>query len=148
MGGGGVALSLDPRFAAPVRDLDSVVDLVFHSLPEDAAVTGGSDVSEDRVLEDGLHGNGVAGVGGARSYPEESVLGVDGSELAVVVEAHPGDVVADALDLVAGQAGGHHSQVSLAASRGESCRDVAFFTSGVGHTKNLRFEKRKNKIKW
>ena len=44
---------------------------------------------------------GLVFVAGARGDAEEAGLGVDGVEAAVVAELHPGDVVADGLDLPA-----------------------------------------------
>ena len=49
---------------------------------------------------------GLVVVGGAGGDAEEAGLGVDGVEAAVVAELHPGDVVADGLDLPARQAWG------------------------------------------
>lgn len=68
---------------------------------------------------------------------EEAVLGIDGAQTAVGVEAHPGDVVADALDAVAGQRRRHHGHVGLAALAGEGRRHVPFPAKSVRHADDL-----------
>ena len=78
------------------------------------------------------HGVGVRGVGGARGHAEEAGLGVDGVEPAVVAELHPGDVVADALDLPPGEGGDHHGHVGLATGRREGGGDVPGLPLGRG----------------
>src|ERR1700761_6900739 len=52
------------------------------------------------------------------------VPGATPKKPASLAEAHPGDVVADGLDLPAGDRRGEHGQVGLAAGRGEGRGDV------------------------
>src|SRR3712207_4183060 len=74
--------------------------LLGHALPPDVAVVGERDVGEHRVaLVDGAHRVGVGVPAGARGDAEEAELGVERVEPAVLAEAHPGDVVAEGLDL-------------------------------------------------
>ena len=72
------------------------------------------------------------------SHAEEAGLGVDGAQLAVAVEAHPGDIVAHAGDLVPGQARVHHGQVGLAARAREGRCDVLLLALGVLDPENLK----------
>ena len=44
-------------------------------------------------MEDGLHGVGLRFETGARGDFEESILGIDGSQLASLIKFHPGNVV-------------------------------------------------------
>src|SRR5699024_7337059 len=73
---------------------------------------------------------------GAWSNAKEAKLGIDGAEDAVLVEAHPGNVITDTFDLVARQAGREHGQICLAASRGECRGDVLLDAFRAGNAKN------------
>lgn len=137
MGGWRFAL-LAPFLSPPVRDGNSRLDLVLHALPKDPAVTGGGHVSEERVAKDRLHGDRVALGGGARRDAKEPIFRIDGSELAVLVEAHPGDVVSNTFHLESRQAGGHHGQVGFATSRRKSCCDVTLFALRICDAQNLQ----------
>ena len=80
-----------------------------HSLPPDAAVVSQSNVGEDGVLEDGLHGHRVAAARGAWGDSEEAVLRVDRPQVPILVEPQPGDVVTDAGDIEARNLGEHET---------------------------------------
>ena len=67
------------------------------------------------VLEDGLHGHGVAVVTRSRRDAEEPILGIDGSQIPVVIEPKPRDVIANTSDVVPGETGAQHGQVGLPA---------------------------------
>ena len=98
---------------------------VGHALPPDVAVVGQRDVGEDRVaLGDGAHRVGVGVPAGAGRDAEQAVLRVDRVEPAVLAEPHPGDVVAEGLDLPARDRRLEHGQVGLAAGAREGRRDV------------------------
>lgn len=116
---------------------DVFVDLCFQSFPENPTVACGSHVGEDRVLEDGLHGVWVRGSACTRGDSEESVLRIDGAEFALLVESHPGDVVAHALDLVTRQGRLHHGQIRLSTGAGERGGDVTLFTFWIRDTQYL-----------
>ena len=77
-----------------------------------------------------------ASLRGAGGDAEESRFGVDGVEAAVGAELHPGDVVADGLDLPAGKRRDHHRHVRLAAGRRERRRDVVLLAVGRGHAEH------------
>ena len=85
-----------------------------------------------RVGLAGPHGVRVGVVAGAGGHAEEPGLGVDGVEPAVVAELHPGDVVADRLDLPAREGRDHHRHVRLAAGRREGGGDVGLLALGAG----------------
>jgi len=76
------------------------------------------------VVEDGLHGNGVAALRGARGNTKESVLGVDGSQVTLLVESEPGDVVTNAGDVITFEGWPEHGQVGLATRGWESSANV------------------------
>ena len=99
-----------------------------HALPPDVAV--GAD-GEDRVALDRGH-RGVGLVARVRGHPEETGLGVDRVEATIVAEPHPGDVVADGLDLPIGQRRDQHRQVRLATGGGEGAGDVLDGALGRG----------------
>ena len=111
-----------PVLAVPVDRVRG--RLAGHPLPPDVAVVGLGAVGEDRVALDRLQRVGVGLVAGAGGDAEEAGLGVDRVEAAVGAELHPGDVVADRLDLPAGQGRDQHRQVGLAAGGGEGAGDV------------------------
>ena len=116
--------------ASGVQSLALPVDqvrgrLVGEALPPDVAVVGLGDVGEDAVGVERAHRVGVGLLAGAGGDAEEAGLGVDGVEPAVVAELHPGDVVADGLDLPARQRRDEHGHVRLAARRRERGGDVA-----------------------
>lgn len=66
-----------------------------HAFPPDVAVVGQTDVGEDDVFLDGVHGDRVRLVGRAGSHAEVAVFRVDGMEGAVFMGPDPGDVVTD-----------------------------------------------------
>src|SRR5699024_6566978 len=82
---------------------------------------------------DGAHRGRVRGVAGARRDAEETEFGVDGVELTVGAEAHPGDVVTESLGLPAGDGRFDHGEVGLAAGRGERGGDVLDLDVRDGH---------------
>ena len=75
---------------------------------------------------------GVGPLAGAGGDAEEAGLGVDGVQPAVVAELHPGDVVADRLDLPTGQRRDEHGHVGLAAGRRERGGDVLLLAVRAG----------------
>ena len=121
---------LEPVAAQPV--LHPLRRLLGHAFPPHVALGRHGDVGEDGVGAAGLHGHRVGVVAGAGSDSEEAVLGVDGAQAAVLAEAHPGDVVADALDLPSGDGGLEHGEVGLAAGAREGGGDVLLDALGVG----------------
>ena len=120
-----------PVVAVPV-DRRGPAALAGHPLPPDVAVVGLGAVGEDRVALDRVHRVGVGLVAGVRRDAEEAGLGVDRVEAAVLAELHPGDVVADRLDLPVGQGRDQHRQVGLAAGRREGAGDVLDRALGRG----------------
>ena len=106
--------------------------LAGHPLPPDVAVVGLGAVGEDRVALDRVHRVRVGLVAGVRGDAEEAGLGVDRVEAAVLAELHPGDVVADRLDLPVGQGRDQHRQVGLAAGRREGAGHVLDVALGRG----------------
>ena len=98
--------------------------LAGHALPPDVAVVGLGAVGEDRVARDHVDRVRVRARAGAGRDAEEPGLGVDRVQPAVLAELHPGDVVADRLDLPARQRRDHHRQVGLAAGARERPGDV------------------------
>ena len=111
-----------PVLALPVDEMRG--RLVRQALPPDVAVIGEGNVRVDAVRVQGLHGIGVRLHAGARRDTEETGLGVDGVQAPVITESHPGDVIADCLDLPAGHGGLEHREVGLAAGGWERRRDV------------------------
>ncbi len=101
-----------PGAAQPVDQLSGL--LVGHAFPPDVAVERHGAVGENGIVRDAEHGVGVRLHAGAGSHAEESVLGIDGVEAAIGAELHPGDVIADGLDLPAGKGGDHHRQICFA----------------------------------
>ena len=98
--------------------------VVGHALPPDVAVIGQGTVGEDGItLRDGIHRDRVCFRPGTRCHPEETGLGIYRPQPAIVTELHPGDVVADSLDLPAFHRGNEHGEVCLAAHRREGTRD-------------------------
>ena len=73
---------------------------------------------------------GLVSLAGAGRDAEEAGLGVDRVEAAVVAELHPGDVVADRLDLPALERRDEHREVGLAAGARERAGDVLDLTLG------------------
>jgi len=132
--GGFAPAAFGPGAAQPVDQELRMLVVVF---PPDLAVRSDRGVGENRVAAvDGAHGIGVGVHRGARSHTEEAVLGIDGVELAVRTEFHPGDIIADGLDLPARDGGLHHGQVGLAAGARESCSDVFDHAGGAGQLQN------------
>ena len=103
-----------PHFASPVGEARWWI--FGETLPPDVAIGGLGNVCEDAVARQRCESVGVCVLAGARSDAKEASLGIDGVELAVVAELHPGDVVTDGLDLPPWKAGDHHGHVGLAAS--------------------------------
>ena len=79
-----------------------------------------------------LHRVGVGVLVGAGRDAEEAVLRVDRPQPAVVADPHPGDVVADGLDLPAGDGRLEHREVGLAAGARERGGDVLGDALGAG----------------
>ena len=67
---------------------------------------------------------GFEAIARAGRHAEEAGLRVDRVQAAVGADLHPGDVVADGLDLPARDGRLHHREVGLAAGRGEGGGDV------------------------
>ena len=115
-----------PRFALPVQRLGR--RLVVMPFPPHRAVFLQHDVGVDRVAGDRLYHARVGLRARPRRHAEETRLGIDRPQLAVGVDLHPGDVVADGPDPVAllfqTLRGNQHGKVRLAASAGERRRDV------------------------
>ncbi len=78
-----------------------------------------------------------------RCNSEETSLRVDAAENTILVKLHPSDVVADTLDLVAGEGGLHHGQVGLAALARESSGDVMLLPVRPSDASDLRIKKSK-----
>lgn len=116
----------------PGSDSNIGICVLLQSFPENATIVRLGHVGEDGVLLYGQHSVGVGVHGGAWRHAEESGFWVDGAQAALFVESHPRNVVANALHLVAGQGGHQHRQVGLAASTGESGRNVTLLAFGVG----------------
>ena len=81
-------------------------------------------VNSELPRRERAHRVGVGLPVGPRRHPEQAELGVDRVQPAVVTEPHPGDVVAERLDLPARDGGLEHRQVGLAAGRRERRGDV------------------------
>jgi len=114
-----------PSLAGPVDQLGRC--LLGHALPPHVAIGRQGHVGEDRVAVDGIHGRAVRVVRGARCHTKEATLGVDGSQLAVVGNMQPSNVVADAANRPAGQRRNQHGKVGLAACRWERSAHVVLF---------------------
>ena len=111
-----------------------------HAFPPDVAVVGQTDVGEDDVFLDGVHGDRVRLVGRAGSHAEVAVFRVDGMEGAVFMGPDPGDVVTDDGGFPAGfpvgGVGNEHGQVGLAAGGRECAADV-----GLGAVRGFNAQK-------
>ena len=94
------------------------------ALPPHVAVIRLGAVGEDRVAADRVDRVRVRDRARARGDAEEARLGVDRVQLAILAELHPGDVVADRLDLPVGKRRDQHREVRLAARARERRRDV------------------------
>eukprot|EP00123_Amoebidium_parasiticum_P018928 comp24322_c2_seq4/m.45818 comp24322_c2_seq4/g.45818 ORF comp24322_c2_seq4/g.45818 comp24322_c2_seq4/m.45818 type:complete len:366 (+) comp24322_c2_seq4:1012-2109(+) len=112
------ATARSPLLTSPVNQLCG--GLLGHTLPPHITVGGECHVGEDGVPLHGAHGRLVAMVVGAGGDTEEAGLGVDGTELAVLADVHPGNVVTDTAHLPAGKGRDKHGQVGLAAGAGET----------------------------
>ena len=87
-------------FSSPRRDVSVWIYLALHTLPVDSSVVGRSNIREYSVVTCRLQGNGIGGLVRSRRHSEESGLGVDRVQTAVIgAEPHPGYVVANAPDL-------------------------------------------------
>ena len=118
-----------PVVAVPVDQVRR--NVAVDAFPPHVAVIGQGDVREDGVGLGGLHGHGVGLVGGAGGNAEEASLGVDGAQAAILTGTHPRDVVADGLDLVAGDRGLEHGKVGLATGAREGGGDVELLAGGL-----------------
>ena len=118
-----------PVVAVPVDQVRR--NVTVDAFPPHVTVVGQGDVREDGVGLAGLHGHGVGLVGGAGGDAEEAGLGVDGAQAAIRARTHPRDVVADGLDLVAGDRGLEHGEVGLATGRREGGGDVELLAGGL-----------------
>ena len=116
----------------PCQSIRCAGRLLRHPLPPDVAVVGLRAVGEDRVRADRRHRVRVGLLAGARRDAEEAGLRVDRVQPAVVAELHPGDVVADRLDLPARDRGDQHREVGLAARARERRGDVLDVALGRG----------------
>ncbi|CAI8056245.1 hypothetical protein GBAR_LOCUS30649 [Geodia barretti] len=140
---GGVRLLLGSRqflpalYAEPGGNAELGRSLVLKPLPEHASVRRQCDVGIDGVLTDGFHGVGVGLHVGASRDTKETILGVDGPKSTVGTEPHPGNVVADEFGLPAGESGGDHGQVGLAALAREGSCDVLLHPLRVGKPQDL-----------
>ena len=110
-----------PRFSSPVN---ATLGFVSHPLPPHSSVISHGHVGEDRVFEDGGHGDGVALIAGAGRHTKEPILRVDRSQLTLVIRSEPGNVVTHHRHLEPLNLGTHHGQVGLAAGGGEGGSDV------------------------
>ena len=102
-----------PITAFPVNQVSG---LSFHPFPPDVPIVGQSTVGENRVLFDGFHGHRVGFVRSTRRHAEETSLGVNGAQAAVMPHFHPGDVITDTFGFPAGDSRLYHCQIGLAAS--------------------------------
>ena len=119
-----------PIFAGPV---DQVSGRLFgQALPPHVAVIGEGAVGVDAVGIKRADGVGVGGHARAGQDAEEAGLRVDRMELAVSPKLHPADIVADCLDLPAGDRRLQHGEVGLATCRGEGPGHVLDATVGRG----------------
>ena len=121
----GVRVSgISVRFGGPVITVpvDEVSWLFLgHAFPPNVTIVGHGNVGEHGVARfHGAHGNGVRIVVRTRGHTEEPVFGVDGVQT-IRPQVHPGDVVAHHFGLPAGNGGGNHGEVRLAACRREGC---------------------------
>ena len=94
-----------------------------HALPPDVAV-GVSAMFVKIVLPQASPSRSDSSSRSCRARRRRSRLGVDRPQSPVLAEAHPGDVVADRLDLPARQGRHEHREVRLAARRRERAGDV------------------------
>ena len=98
-----------------------------------------ADIGEDRVAVDArVITLGLVLHAGAGSDAEESRFGIDGAQIAVRADVHPGDVVANGPDAVAlvFERGNHHGQVGFAAGAGERRGHVGDFSAGGFQAEN------------
>ena len=128
-----ILLAGGPVLAFPVDEMGG--SFLGHAFPPHITIVGQRDIRKDGVAKDGIHGHGVAVVGGAGSNAEETGFGVDGVEIAIGAGLDPGDVVADTGDfpsfLLDLRRRDEHGEVCLAAGAGEGGGDVALFPLGV-----------------
>ena len=104
--------------------------------PPHIAVGRERDVGEDGVLGDGGNGVRVGLDRGSRRDAEETAFRVHRPEPAVLADANPGDVVAEAGNFPAGQGGQHHREVRLAAGAGERGGDIVFLARRRGEAED------------
>jgi len=102
------------------------------AFPPGLIVGSDADVGEDGVAIERAHHVGIGLAAGAGSDTEEAGFGIDGVEIAVGAEVHPGDVVADGPNLVAlrFERGNHHGKIGFAASAGECGCHVGDLSTG------------------
>ena len=112
--GRGLARLRRPLLALPV---DQVIGSFFsHPFPPDVTIVSQRHVGEDRVCLHGFHCHWVGLVRRPRRNAEETSLRVDRVEATVFARTHPGDVIANGLNLVAGDGRLKHGKVCLTAS--------------------------------
>ena len=136
--GSGVFHTVD-LLALPLNSVDRRI-LVKAFPPYGVVVEILRNVGKDGALSGGGESVGVGLLVGAGSDAEEAVFGVDRPESAVRTDSQPADVVADTPDLVAlllvDLRRNHHSEVGLAAGRGESGANVLDFAFGILQTED------------
>ena len=106
--------------------------IVPDAFPPDITVIGKRDIGEDGILRAGEHGVLVGLHAGAGRDAEETGFRIDRAEVALFVELHPGDVVADGLDLPARNGRDQHGQVGLSAGRRERAGHILDFALRIG----------------
>ena len=102
------------------------------AFPPRLVLGGQAHVGEDGVAMERVHHVGIGVVARAGRDPKKASLGIDGVQVAVGPDFHPGDVVAHGPDAIAlaFQRGNHHGQVGLAAGAGECRGHVGDFAAG------------------
>ena len=145
----------------PGRDGHIRCQFVFQSFPEDTAVASFGHVCKNGVFLDNFHGYRIRMMICAwtdsfvrnrcycqvlqfklptRTDTEESIFRIDSPQLALIVEAHPGNVITNAFHSIAGQWWCHHRQIGLTALTGKCSGHVPFLPAWVSYTDDLKMQ--------
>ena len=97
-----VVLCAVPRIALPVDSITGHGRILVKTFPPNCVLSSVvNNVGEDGVLHCGIESIGIGVYVGTGSNTEETVLGVNCPESAVLANAEPGDIITNAPYLVA-----------------------------------------------
>jgi hypothetical protein len=116
-----------PEFSLPIDQ--TLRWLTANALPPRLVVGSHRNVGEDGIAIQRLHDVWIGLPASTRRDAKESRFRIDGVQVAVVANVHPGDIVANGPDSVAliSQRGNHHGEIGFPARAGKSGYHVGDF---------------------